>query len=257
MYDDLGNDRYRAKPGAQGPDHGDASEILWKMLQDDRVFTAKGHLVAMLKLHVAARLAVVNETSRVRWGFSDPHNEIWNPGYWQSPQVLNSGANAFDAVNDPFPQAGVFPYPYETGCRSASLLVELKGAADALFGAFGTVGVQSFNNGAKGPPDAGIEQNTLTSGLLQFRDNLGTGLPNLKNWVPGDRGYIRGNDSNSMLAGEWIIYLGYGDNFWGFLGADSAVDTLYGWAHASFMPDGGGTVQGYRYWSGVGLEKNR
>lgn len=244
MYDNLGGDRYHAKEEIQGPGGG-GGEILWKMLQDSRTFTALAHSVEQLKLHVTSRRNVVREAFHVYWTMPAGNGqESFNSDYWNAPMLLNQTANPAKALEDPF----LCPQCYRTGCKNASMLVLLKGILD-------TIGSGQFNGSIQGQPTRWIDSAALRSRLVRYESIAAGGAhPGLGNWVPGDRGYIRGSAGNGLDAGEWIIHLGYGDNFWGFYRDRSErVRTLQQWVDADFM-NGAGSETGQRFWPGVGLE---
>ncbi len=238
MYNHDG-DRYFAKSEVEGPRAG-AGEILWKMLQDDRTFKAAGRSVAMLKQHVLARQNVIRATFLVWWPM-EPENgkEFWNDEFWSAPMELKSGKDPVKAVNDPFlyPMSG----KYQTGCKSASMLVLLKGIADTVPDQFQSLG------GGRSPY---IDQRAIANGLIQFRNVGAGGAEPLKNWVPGDRGYLKGS-GHGLMGGEYIIYLGGGDNFWGlWTDREESVRTIEDWAREMNSKE-----TGNRWYPGVGLEK--
>jgi RHS repeat-associated protein len=236
MYDSNG-DNHWAKANIQGPTSG-IGEILWKMLQDDRQFTALGHSIMQLQRHVDARLQVIKFTKRVHWGVG---HEMFNPDYWSSPLGLKAGVDPLKSIDDPFQN----PSAYATGCRYGSMLVMLRGIAEAA-------PIEFRTTAGSNPQTPYLDIKAIETGLIRFKDVTAGGVhPTLNDWVPGDRGYATGTGSG-FWAGEWLIYLGQGDNFWGFgWPPEDSVHTIQGWVDKI----GHAGESGHRYWPGVGLEK--
>jgi hypothetical protein len=215
----------------------------------ERVFKAKGNRVGELQHHVSTRLRVVDLVDRVKWNFgSDDDDKIneYNRDYWKQIMVVKSGVKWSDAVNDFFSDKNA--HLYKTGCKNASMMILLKAIRDA-------VGTSQFNTIGDGRSleISGAAQN---AGLLKA-DHVTKGgeTPTLEEWVPGDRGYIRGR-GRGLAAGEWIIYLG-GDRLWGFGdGLEYPLkQTLPEWIKTVKRFSGGvANETGVRWYPSVGLE---
>jgi len=130
------------------------------------------------------------------------------------------------------------------------------GSACALLkGVLDTTGAKEFN---RLPTQPGASPELLgqaqQAGLVKS-DNIAPGgtNPTLKDWVPGDRGYIKGQ-GRGLPAGEWIIYLGSG-KFWGFGPATgwTPVQTLPQWMETVKGFSGVAQETGKRWYPGVGL----
>ena len=119
-----------------------------------------------------------------------------------------------------------------------------------------TVGASEFNKLSDAGP-LEISGAAQSAGLLMTQTVAPGGAnPTLRDWVPGDRGYIEGEGGRNLLsAGEWIIYKG-GDQFWGF---DNPVHetTLKGMIDAVLQFRGvrSASETGQRWFPGVGLQK--
>jgi len=249
MYEDLGEDRYRAKEGFEGPASG-VGEILWKMLQDSRNFTAAARSVTQLKLHVTARQNVVKSTQLVFWGFpTSDRSETFSSKYWTGRLRLKDDASPSVALNDVF-RGGIQNNDYSIGCNASSMLVLLMGVKT-------TIGPKLFDAAIRGQPTPYIDGAAIRSGLIHSGTAFAGGKkPTLKDWVPGDRGNVQG-EGTGLNAGEWLIHLGNGDRFWGMwpVGDGERIRTIQEWTDD--MSGGGSGVTGKRTWPGVGLERNR
>jgi hypothetical protein len=198
-----------------------------------------------LKLHVSARQNVVATTAKVSWNFGSDTGKQYNSKFWESMMTVRSGVKYSGALNDLFSSAA---NQYMTGCKNTSMLILLKGILD-------TIGAANFD--ASLPQRGGSIDGSarLANLLLQTDVDAGGDHPTLKNWVPGDRGYIKGGNrgSNRLAAGEWIIYKG-GGQFWGFdatihqLTLDGMMDAVRGFS-------GGASETGQRFYPGVGLQQ--
>lgn len=118
-----------------------------------------------------------------------------------------------------------------------------------------TVGASEFNKiAATGSLEIGGA--ALAAGLLKVdMVTPGGANPTLRDWVPGDRGYIRGVGGRGLMAGEWVIFKG-GDQFWGFDETIHETD-LKGMIDAvlGFYGVTGASETGQRWYPGVGLQK--
>jgi hypothetical protein len=214
------------------------------MLQaKNRTFKAKGLAVKQLKQHVNSRFNAVIATTHVRWKFG--HDSGFNANYW-SDALGSVKSDAAAVVNDMFAN----PATYTRGCKATARIVLLKGVLD-------TIGASEFNS-AIGTGQV-IDLRALSVGLL--RDDKGFAPDDSKgssplDWVPGDAGYVRGENRDPLLRGEWIIYR-RGSGWWGF---GFGNRTLSEWrslvkewpgADPTFEP----VVTAERLYSGVGLEK--
>jgi RHS repeat-associated protein len=224
-------------------------EIIWKMLQDDRVFNVKDLSVDNLKLNVLARKNIVDAITqwgppRAKFPNDDGENE-WNPAYWSAPDVVKDGALSSAAINDAFSADSASNYTM--GCKYTADLILLKGVLD-------TIGAKAFDSALA----ANGERSVYTSAFGPFKllksTDVAPGLenPTMKNWVPGDKGYIKGGAGRGLAAGENILYMGNGQ-FWGVphgkadsLGA--MMDRVKGFSNLQ------ASETGRRIYPGVGLQ---
>jgi hypothetical protein len=195
-------------------------------------------------------LNVVNAIGQVGWKFGSDSDKRFNNKYWDALPFVKSGVLPSDAIGDLFSRNAT---AYWTGCNNTSLFILLKGILD-------TVGAQQFN--ASIPTTGGSMDGAALRTKLIRVDNVTPGdtQPTLKDWIPGDRGYIRGGTQGAsrLAAGEWIIYKGNG-KFWGFDGLTDGTpiphDTdLPGMMQSVIDFSRGANETGVRWYPGVGLK---
>ena len=221
-------------------------EIIWNMLQTSRIFTARDLDAKQLELQVTARQNVISRIASVKWEMARDIERKYNHNFWDPLMVPKKGVNWASAINDPF----VNPDEYQTGCNRTSMLILLEGTLD-------TVGASVFNDiSTQGIPEiSGAAQH---ADLIRV-DNVtpGKANPTVKDWVPGDRGYIDGKGTGTGLAaGEWIIYVGNG-NWWGFYpGKETSNDQpIMAWMKdVNNFAHGNAEETGQRWYPGVGLQ---
>jgi hypothetical protein len=156
---------------------------------------------------VTHREGVVEAARNVFFTFNG--NLMFNPTFWEKPDLVKEGKTAFNAVEDIFETQS----KYQMACLHAATYSFLRGASQAI-------GADAFNTL--------MERKTFdNSDRLRIRmhaPNLTKGQvdnnnPNNANWIPGDWGYISNVDSEENLrkqhgkawelyVGENVIYLG-------------------------------------------------
>ncbi len=226
----------------QGPQLSDG-EILWNMLEDSRTFTIKDLDVQQLKKHVDARKNVVTAIGKFGGQFPNSDGEYtFNTSYWSGVMVVKAGMSASDAVNDAFTANGGL---YTLGCRYTSFMILLEGIA--------TTDKAAFDSALKANGQSAIFSQAFGAKLLIGKDvQKGGENPTLKNWVPGDKGYIEGYRARGLDAGENIIYMG-GGQFWG--APPYQGNLLQMMNHVKGFSNGKASENGQRIFPGSGLDK--
>jgi RHS repeat-associated protein len=241
-------DVYVARAGVEVDTRGSVEkEIIWRMMSTKRMFKAKNNSIEELKQHVKARMNIIKATAAAGWNFGKDSERVYNNAYWQGTLLVRWDKTHAEAINDMFSGNASL---YQSGCHFAGLIVGLKGISD-------TIGSTEFSKLMQDAPSLDIDSRAQGSGLLRIHVvEKGGDEPTLKDWVPGDRGYVRGKGSG-LAAGEWITNIGDG-KFWGFgNGRDyDLIQTLPQWIKTvKGFSNGVGNEDGQRWFPGVGLER--